>query len=392
MTIINQPLRPGAPAFARTGYRLDPSAPRPAGVLPAFPEAGIKGNLAIGRTGQSMIVDRVDVMGTGYAGAGVPNILALRCGRYDDTAGDDLYFSIQSAANESINTLWQIEKFGYVNEPSFSQPVAIPGGSNYREENNYLSFYTLNLAYPLAGVNDTGEIMLGLRYMDRDAAYRQGVKSGAWGSCAVLMSGVALGLPSYLNAAQLLAAPGAGKFHAIRTLCLSVASGGTTHYRYGIATSSVGTVTIAAGSTTTAINVTPGSLTASAHIGELLFILTGNRRGEVRQITANTTGQVTVGTAFTLAPAAADTAVILNPLHEWYGSVAVNGFGQRTFLTDINWPTPENKALWFYSEGTSSGGAGAPTTDFDGRVSVTVGAESKDVAGHNFVNLTGAAQ
>lgn len=392
MTIINQPLRPGAPAFARTGYRLDPSAPRPAGLLAAFPEAGIKGNLAIGRTGQVMIVDRVDVMGTGYAGAGAPNILALRCGRYDDTAGDDLYFNIQSAANESINTLWQIEKFGYVNEPSFSQPVAIPGGSNYREENNYLSFYTLNLGYPSAGVNDTGEIMLGLRYMDRDAAYRQGVKSGAWGSIAVLMAGVALGLPAYLNASQILAAPGTGKFHVIRTLCMSIASGGGTHYRYGLATSSVGTVTIAGGSTTTVINVTSPTLVASAHVGELFFILTGNRRGEVRQITANTTSTITVGTAFTLAPAAADTGVVLNPMHEWYGAVGVNGFGQRTFLTDINIPMPENLPLWFYCEGTSSGGAGAPTTDFDGRVSVTVGAESKDVSGHNFVNLTGAAQ
>lgn len=392
MTIINQPLRPGAPAFARTGYRLDPSAPRPAALLAAFPEAGIKGNLAIGRTGQVMIVDRVDVMGTGYAGAGVPCILTMRCGRYDDTAGDDLYFNIQSAASESVNTLWQIEKFGYVNEPSFSQPVAIPGGSNYREENNYLSFYALNLAYPSAGVNDTGEIMLGLRYMDRDAAYRQGVKSGAWGSRAVLMAGVGLGLSEYLNASQLLAAPGTGKFHVIRTLCLSVASGGGTHYRYGIGTSSVGTVTVAAASSTTVVNITSPTLVASAHIGSLLVMITGNRRGDVRQITANATGSATVGVAYALAPVAGDTAVIIDPLHEWYGAVGVNGFGQRTFLTDINWPMPENLPLWFYCEATSSGGAGAPATDFDGKVSVVVGAEAKDTLGHNFVNLTGAAQ
>lgn len=385
MTITYQADRPGAKAFARGAYRVDPLTATH-NLAGAFADAAVRQNLAVGRRGQLMILDRVDLMGVGTAVA-TPQCLVLRCSNYAGTAGDELFFSVISGANELVIHNDRIEKFGYVNQPVFTEPAVVPGGPNQFESNNTLGYYV-----PLTSSagEDTLELMLpNLRYLERGAAFSQGVVPGSWGSRLVYMTAVGLALENYITNGQLCAAPGADKMLVLRTLCLCTGVGGANHYRLGVGYSDVGTVVLAGGSSTTVLNVTSPTLVASAHVGMMVVIITGNRRAEVRQITANTTTTITVGTAFTLAPAGADTIQIIAPLHEWYAALGVNGFKAEHFSTDLNIPLPANKALWFYCEATSSGGAGAPTTDFDFQLSVIAGCEVRNVTGHNYVNLTG---
>lgn len=387
MTIIAQPDRPGAFAFARTAYRLDPDLPVHNPAL-TFADAAVKGNLAVGRQGQVMIVDRVDLTAAADVASG-PQLLTLRCSNQGDTAGDELLFEIGTVASEAKDVQWSIPRFGYVSQPSFSEPSVIAGGSNWKEANNYLGTYVTDTG---GAINDSAEMFLPqLRYLERESAFRQGVRPGAWGSRFCYLLAVTGGLEQYITFGQVVAAPGAGKFSVIRSL-IGKGTGNATNYRFGIGYNVVGTVTLAAGSTTTVLNVTSPTLTASAHIGHMAVLVTGNYRGEVRRISANTTTTITVDTAFSGASAATNTLVIVAPIHEWYSGIAVNGQTCTIELTDINIPIPENTAVYWYAEATGSGGAGAPASSFDTHTFFTVGVETMSVAGHNFVNLTGAAQ
>lgn len=385
MTITTKPELPGAKSFARGGFRLSPltDTHNPAG---AFADATVKQNLAVGRRGQLMVIDRIDMIGMGMQVA-VPQVLVLRCSNYAGTAGDELHFSMITVGG-GLNHSDSIPHFGYVNQPVFTEPSIVPGGSNQFEANNTLGYYVMAVS---SGGEDTLEMMLpGLRHVERNSAFSQGIVPGAWGSRIVYLAAVGLGLENYITNGELIPAPGADKMMVLRTLCIGSAIGATSHYRVGVGYSDVGSVVIAGGSSTTVLNVTSPTLVANAHVGMMVVIITGNRRAEVRQITANTTTTITVGVAFSGAPAAADTIQIINPMHEWVSAVAVPGFRAEQWLTDLNIPVPQNKALWFYAEATASGGAGAPTSDFDNKLSVVAGCEVRSATGHTFVNLTGA--
>jgi hypothetical protein len=386
MTITLKQTLPGAASFARPVFRLEMLSPTHNPVA-AYPDAVVKGNLARGRRGQLMVVDRVDIFGHAYASA-LSNIVCLRGTNGADTAGDELYFTVTSVLNETVNTNWVIEKFGYVAQPSFSQPSAIAGQSNIQESTNFLGYFVATTG---GQGEDTLEMMLpGLRYLERDSCFRQGIVPGAWGSRSLYLGAVAIS-ENFVNSREVVAAPGVGKHSIIRTLILD-AGGGPNHYRFGFGYSTNGLITATGVPTTTNIPHSGTTLVVNEHVGKLVYIVSGNRRGEVRQITANAANSVTVGTAFTLAPAAADTFHIIDPLMEYYSSLLVNGFALHIHETDLNIPVPENKAIHWYCEGTSSGSAAAPSTDFDAQAGCIIGVETADVATHNFVSLAGVAQ
>lgn len=213
MTITTELVRAGAPATARRLTNL--AAPlMPLHIVNgAFANATIHGNFAIGRNGQLMVVDRLDIETVGNPGAAATQVVGFRDANLGGTAGTDLYFNLKpKTAGEGWCRELSFDKFGYVAQPDFTQ-VGTGVQASRQEAQRKLAIFSADDA---STGNETAEIAGWLRYVERESAYQKGIKPGEWGSKIYF---AALGA-GFTATETVLAAPGAGFFYRIHTLII----------------------------------------------------------------------------------------------------------------------------------------------------------------------------
>ena len=213
MSVREIPALPGSSAIGRRGpvTTAAPDIRMPLGVIgTALPAA--YGSHSVGRRGQVMVIDDLDIMGIADQGKLVTggHFVVFRKDRHDgDNAGIVDFPFMVTSFNADYHTRspfhLKVRKFGYTQKATPMSPA-----QDGLEKANLHGFF----GFVNALVADT-EAMIGLRYMDRHGAERQGLRKGAWGrSDGVTASNQTL-----------LAAPGAGRFYRIRTIII-IACGG----------------------------------------------------------------------------------------------------------------------------------------------------------------------
>lgn len=229
MTITVKTLMPGAPAIGR---RLPPTssakdfrlpmhdlvtAPAPA---PAAGAITTKGNTALGRREQVMVVDRIDIHG--IASAANPSLFSLEVRNYlDDTAPEEYPFFVTNftaAASKLLDIT--VEKFGLaVLSASATASVTTPEvGRSWPASIGQVQYSTL--ASQSADLDGAVQC----RYLSQMGAMAHGVRNGFWGYAFPLVAGTT----------AVINAPGAGKHLRVRTLIVMANGGSTASHRLTI--------------------------------------------------------------------------------------------------------------------------------------------------------------
>lgn len=231
MTIITKPDLPGTKALAQRPSTPAATIVAVPTVLPATPSASAFGNLAIGRSGQLGIVDRLHLFG--IADSGVSTVLYLRDADFDNdpsTGATSVLLELPIGAqafNLTTNTRqwfnYSIDKFGYVLRSDDTR--VDEGGSANDAKTGYRQFpRRLELGMISAAQPREMDGYAKMRYVDKDFAENFGVVRGAWGGQSTAVG----------SSFALLAAPGAGLHFRIRTLIIIGAGGATPAHRLTI--------------------------------------------------------------------------------------------------------------------------------------------------------------